>query len=449
MSHIYLETRRVRRASVWAVVARDMLSPVTDVGDAIPGGPGRWLRGLLLGKRVLSQRSWFRYLLHRALVMAFLADGDLVTPRIDQIARSFAEILEVTPVPLERQRGFFNRLGRRLRETVTQGVRYPAYRGSMRETFWERLFRWVRNAAETQEGQELLASAGMAQRHIEFTWRVVAETYRILIEPTTSDWQETARNAMTAELFRGTSDETNRRRFRTLQVIVRALVAGVGTTTVSVLAFNQSVLDSIGLGAVAVGLAAATDVVSHGTGKVTEQMLAVRRQAKSWLASLSSWLIGYVSWEGNAVRAGDLRGVDRLVYILTRVTAKEAHIRNLPHDADILEGLRLIKDNASQANDAELVTALLQIQGALLFAPDDLPDSIASLITVIRVVPEAPSIQRIDRLALDRSSDDRAEADRSQLIHPSDDQLKPVDRSQIPPSNQKFLSHGDDAAPSS
>lgn len=366
---------------------------------------------------------------YRALVMAFLAGGDVVTPRIDQLARTFGELLQETPVPMERRLGFSIKLGRRLRQSVTWGIRYPDYRGAMRETFWERMFGWIKNAAESHEGQELLAAAGFANRQVEFTWRVIAETYRVLIEPAPSDFQEPARNAMTAELFRGTSDETSRRRFRALQVVVRALVAGVGTTVVSTLAFNQNMLDSLGLGAIAVGLAAATDVVSQGTGRVTEEMRAVRRQARSWLATLSSWLIGFVTLEGNAVQSGDLHGVDRLVYILTRVTAKEAEIQNLPHDSDILEGLRLIKDNASQAKDTELVTALLQVQGALLFTPEDLPDAIGRLISVIQVAPDAPGIHSIERRSLDHGPGRQDPLARDQLerILPPAESRRPPD----------------------
>lgn len=368
-----------------------------------------------MGKRLLSQRSWLKHLLHRAVVMAFLAGGDVVTPREDQLARRFGELLQDTPIPMERRRGFSVKMSRRLREWVTWGIRYPDYRGAMRETFWERLFGWVKNASETSEGRELLAAAGLAGRHTQFTFSVIAETYRVLIEPATSDFHESARNAMTAELFRGTSDDVVRRRFRALQIAVRALVAGVGTTIVSTLAFNQNIFESLGLGAIAVGLAAATDVVSQGMGGITGQMRAVRRQAKSWLATLSLWLIDYVTSEGQAIQSGNLHGVDRLVYVLTRVTAQEAEIRPLPHQSEILEGLHLIKDNASQANDVELVTALLQVQGALLFDPEDLPDAIGRLISVVRVVPDTPGVHGIQRLSLDRASGKQEAVARNQL----------------------------------
>jgi hypothetical protein len=103
---------------------------------------------------------------------------------------------------------------------------------------------------------------------------------------------------------------------------------------------------------------------------------------------LSAWLAPYVQWEYQGVRLGDSSGIDRLMFLMTRVAAREARLREIPPDTEILRGLNLIKENADRAHDADLVTALLGIEGSLLFEPDELPGSIAIVLELVRQVPD-------------------------------------------------------------
>ncbi|WP_125812619.1 hypothetical protein [Actinoplanes sp. ATCC 53533] len=195
---------------------------------------------------------------------------------------------------------------------------------------------------------------------------------------------------MTDELFHGTSDSERRRGYRIFEIAVKSFAAGGGVAAISYLGLHESIAEALGLGTIIAVLAGATDAVNHGIGRVTREMEAVRRQAKGWLAILPLWLVQFITWNFEPAAVRDLRGVERLAFILSEVAAGQAHIDHIPASSEILENLRLIKQSAVQAGDVDLQISLSNIEAVLLFNPDELPDAAARVLELVRDVAERP-----------------------------------------------------------
>ncbi|GAA3449150.1 hypothetical protein GCM10018962_09830 [Dactylosporangium matsuzakiense] len=316
--------------------------------------------------------------------------GEPLTHRIDAIAEAFEEILDSTPIPLEPRRGFVKVIKRSVRERGTHGVRFPEYRGRAASTFYERYINWVKAAAETDEGRRLLDDAGFRRsedRSAIFAIAVSAQFCRLLIEPAPIRSHDKIRLEMANELFRGTSDGERRTGYKILQTAVKSLVAGGGAAAISYLGLHESVADALGLGAIVATLAAANETVNHGIGHVTREMMAVRRQVMNWLEVLPLWLVQFFAWRADPVQFRDLRGIERLSHMVAGLVEGRAGLGNVPIDSEIIQNLRLLKENAQQAKDVDLQIALSNIEGVLLFKPDEFPEAIARLLAVVQDAP--------------------------------------------------------------
>jgi len=173
-------------------------------------------------------------------------------------------------------------------------------------------------------------------------------------------------------------------------MIIRSAVAGITTVVVSDLGFGRDLVDSLGLGATISLAAGVTDATIGGVRGRTSSMLAARRQAREWLMTLSALLARYVTWTNESVQASQGgAGVDRLVYLLSALTAREAELKNLPpNEETLLRGLQQVLSTAERAQDYQLQAALIDLETAILYRLDVLPDAINRLLSMVQGVPD-------------------------------------------------------------
>ncbi|MFE3110626.1 MULTISPECIES: hypothetical protein [Kitasatospora] len=311
------------------------------------------------------------------------------------------EIMAETPL-LEARGGIFSRLGRWCREKITWGVRYPDYRGPGRSTFWRRLYEWARIAADSPRGRQALSLAefrGGDWPADAFAMRFVAATSATLLDAGIPEELNKLRDEMVNEIHRGESDEAMRKRHRAWQVTVRSAAAGAASGAVSYFAFHNNVQDVLALGVVGFGATAVADLAHGGFAGISEEMLAARRQVRDWLGTLSAWLAGYVVWAEGALRRREYSGVDELVYVLTALASKDATIEPTPPDETILRHVTHLLETADRVGDSDLKAALLNIEGALRFRRDNLPDAIANIISLVQGVPDISGVNSIQALS--------------------------------------------------
>ena len=352
-------------------------------------------KGLKLGRRSFFRRAWLNHLRLNAIAHAldFDPDPELLAPQIMESARAFCEVLDETPVPNEPVGGIIGRARRLLREALSHGVRYPKHQGPARITFWRRLYEWVRKAAESPRGTEALDLADFPRspfRSHDFAMRVIGRTSALLLTPVASEGQDSFRHEMSDELNYGLTEARRRERNRILQMIIRSAVAGITTVVVSDLGFGRDLVDSLGLGATISLAAGVTDATIGGVRGRTSSMLAARRQARDWLMTLSALLARYVTWTNESVQASQGgAGVDRLVYLLSALTAREAELKNLPpNEETLLRGLQQVLSTAERAQDYQLQAALIDLETAILYRLDVLPDAINRLLSMVQGVPD-------------------------------------------------------------
>jgi hypothetical protein len=367
---------------------------------AITGDVGRSgthaYRGFRALKKIVHRRALLADIRYRAVVEA-LHPGrkrDDPTPaHIAQAAKLLCDELDHTPIPGERSRGVVRATTRLTREHVTYGVRFPEWRNGTNTTFFRRMADWGQRAAETEKSGEAFDLAGVemtSNRAVLFGKRFSVATYGLLIDSRgPSDDEEALRVEMANEILHGVPDDVRIGRYRLLQDGVNSLAAGVATWATSYLGFNQSLTDAVQYGSATFGVAAGVTAVRHLSVQfLNDKQQEARRQARYWLLSLHAWMIAYVVWGRDAVRAGEYEGLDQLAYVARALATGEAQIRELPRDELIQGDLQLLIENSERAVDGELTTALMRIQGVLRWRSEHLGSAIGNLIAIVQNVPD-------------------------------------------------------------
>ncbi|MGW5849347.1 hypothetical protein ACWFQ8_15580 [Streptomyces sp. NPDC055254] len=368
---------------------------MTDLTGAGPG-PGA-VRAARVGWRILNQRRWYRYVRYQAVVNALMVGDDVDDPTphaIHEAALRLCEILEALFVPMEARTGFFTKTGRWLREKITQGVRYPLHDGPHASTYWDRLYRWARAAAETHDGVEALDHArfpAIEDRAHLFAQRVVAKTSALLLSHAlVDDGLNEVRDRMSAQVHRGRTRNEAVAVHRRVIALARTATAGVASTFLMHVGFDQDLTSSFTVGGVALASAAVHEVTTGGFITVSEPMEAARRQARDWLATMSMWLVQYVTWRDGLIREGRGDGIHQLLGILTAIRSGAAGLKR-PDDTERVEyHLKRLIENASRVGDGELETALMNLESAVLYRPDRILNALTALITLVDGVPDLP-----------------------------------------------------------
>jgi hypothetical protein len=363
---------------------------VTEFGSVAHGAGSAAKTGVTV-IRIANHRGWLKYLRHEALLRTLNVNDGVATRQMQEATRALAECLDDTPIPLEPRRGVLAGVKRLWREIVSRGVRYPEYEGGARLTFWNRLYRWARMAAETPQGRQALEYAGFPpgpnQSHM-FAARMVGATYEILLEPFYQDGPDRFRVAMADELNYGLTEEQRAERRRQVQLIVRAVSAGVAGTVVAHLGFHDNWIESLGLGAVALIVTGAADAVHGGLGYLNAPMRAARRQAEYWLRSLSTLLVAFVIKTDDSLRADAHGDVGTLVKVLKGMSSGERSIAELPGKDELLRGLTHVQATADRVGDADLSATLIEIETAIKYDLNLLPESVGRLLILVQSVPE-------------------------------------------------------------
>lgn len=362
-----------------------------------PGsGPGA-VRAARVGWRILNQRRWYRYVRYQAVVNALMIRDDIDDPppqAVHEAALRLCEILEALFVPMEARTGFFTRMGRWVREKITQGVRYPLHDGPHAQTYWDRLYRWARAAAETNEGIESLDHArfpAVEHRAHLFAQRVVAKTSALLLSHAlVDDGVNEVRDRMAAQVHRGRTHNDALIAHRRVIALARTATAGVASTFLMHVGFDQDLTSSFTVGGVALASAAVAEATAGGFTRVSESMQAARRQARDWLATMSMWLVQYVTWRDGLIRQGHGDGIHQLLGIVTAIRSGDAGLER-PDDTDrVARHLERLIATASRVGDGDLETALMNLESAVLYRPERLLNSLTALITLLDGLPDLP-----------------------------------------------------------
>ncbi|MFK0255561.1 hypothetical protein [Streptomyces sp. NPDC090445] len=369
---------------------------MTDFSDVARAGSGA-ARAARFGWRIYNQRRWYRYLRYQAVVNALMVGDDVdypTPPEAHEAALRLCEILDALFVPLEIQTGILNRLGRWFRETITCGVRYPLHNGRSAQTYWDRLYRWAKAAAETDGGAEALDYArfpnGEDRAHV-FAQRVVAKTSALLLSHALPDEAlNEIRDRMSVQVHRGQTRAQAVDTHRRVIALARTATAGVASTFVLHFGFDQDLSNSLTVGGAALASAAIHEATTGGFHSLTEPMLAARRQAAAWLATMSMWLIHYVTWRDGLIRRGQGDGIHQLLSIVTSIRANEAKLEPLQDTERIERHLRRLIENASRVGDGELESALMNLESAVLYQPERILNSLTALISLVDGISGVP-----------------------------------------------------------
>ncbi len=354
------------------------------------------MRAALLGWRILNQRRWYWHLRYQAVIGALMFRDDPdepVPPEINEASLKLCEILDAVSVPMEVQKGLFNKIGRWIRETVTHGVRYPLHDGAAGYTYWDRLYAWARAAAETREGESALDYAHFPDRddrsHL-FAKRFVAKTSALLLSHALPDSLSSYRERMAAQVHRGPTWADASARHRRIAATARTATAGVASTLLTYVGFNQDLFSSLSIGGLTLASTAVVEASSGGYSGLTEPMKAARRQARDWLATMSLWLVQYVTWRDGMIREGRAEGVHQLLGILTALQAEDATL-DRPQDTERIERhLQRLIEGANRVGDTELETALMNVESAVLYRPAHIVNSLSALIAIVEDVGDLP-----------------------------------------------------------
>ncbi|MBB5792094.1 hypothetical protein ACIP4U_40565 [Streptomyces caelestis] len=369
---------------------------MTDFSDVSRAGSGA-ARAARLGWRIHNQRRWYRYLRYQAVVNALMLGDDVdypTPPEAHEAALRLCEILDALFVPLEVQTGIFNKLGRWLREKITHGVRYPLHDGRNAQTYWDRLYRWAKAAAETDGGREALDFArfpNVENRAHIFAQRVVAKTSALLLSHALPDeGLNEVRDRMSIQVHRGQTRTEAVDTHRRVIAIARTATAGVASTFVLHVGFDQDLTNSLTVGGAALASAAVHEVTTGAFRALTEPMLAARRQARAWLATMPMWLIHYVTWRDGLIRRGQGDGIHQLLSIVTAIRANDAKLGPLQDTERVEHHLKRLIENANRVGDSELESALMNLESAVLYLPERILNSLTALIALVDGLSEVP-----------------------------------------------------------
>ncbi|MFF4626389.1 hypothetical protein [Streptomyces griseorubiginosus] len=352
------------------------------------GGGGRALsgayRGAKFGRRTIVQRSWFKDLLYRSVLMALMVEHpDVEDQRIREAAERMCRILSQTPVPMEAE-GFFARVAQWFRNKFTRGVRYPEYRGPSRDSFQARLLRWAYSAASTMRGLEALEYAhfsGGGDPAREFAKRFQWATARVLHDTTgpRSSAQNFVRDEMLRDIEIGVTEAQQQQRIHNRNVALKSIGGGVAGATLSTLGLHSDWQEAVGLTLAGSGAGALMEGLS-GTYRVTQNMLAVRRRALAWLLSLAGVLL---EWPRLNLPERDVDEDWReyLLRSLDSIVREDVNtLRVILGEMGAEEQLAKLLDAAERVKDDDLYRVITEMETALQFRVREFPFTVRELL---------------------------------------------------------------------
>ncbi|WP_143688233.1 hypothetical protein [Streptomyces sp. 3214.6] len=362
---------------------------MADLGGASRALIGTY-KGAKLGKRTITQRSWFKFLLRRSIMYALVIDQqDVDRQRIREATDLLFRVMAHTPIPDEPD-GFFARISRWFRKK-THAVFYPKYEGTHRSTFQDRIGGWAKLVAESHQGKRALSYAQFDAG--EETAAVFAKRFQLATEfvlrdalGPESEALNHVRDRMLQEIELGrTEAETLLEQHRRNQAL-KSAGAGATGALLSAFGFNNNWYETIGFGVVGLAVGALSESTPVGL-QMTQVMAAARREALSWLRLLANALIP------PPTRRLPGEQEPHWLELLPRVIFAAAHNdrSQLESVLDELQAKALIAqviESAERAKDGELLGALTEVQRTLRYKEyEQMPDAIQHLIFIIRQVP--------------------------------------------------------------
>lgn len=366
-------------------------------GDLVgPGDVLKVYKAGRFGRQTLDRRGWLRYLRREAVVRALNNSDAIVSDSVGELADEFCELLDREPLPRAR-RGPLQRaksFGRR----ITHGVVYPEFEGASSTTFYERLTEWVRRAASTPDGGYVLRAAGFSagERSAEvFAGSVANETQALLIESRRPPGQNHIRYKMANEIHRSLPDQHIRKRHEHVRLWIRAFVAGIGSATAAELLFiDDDWLKTIGLGATILAGTAIAEYAGPGH-QVGPDMFAARRQAAAWLRVLARRLAEILVLRETVKDLSAYSDEEGLEKILRELSTGAAYVHPVQPGDRILADVESLLETAGRVGDGELRSYLIDVETALKFEPERLPDALRRLDGFVQEGPG--SAQRLTR----------------------------------------------------
>ncbi|MDQ8707250.1 hypothetical protein RCO28_32995 [Streptomyces sp. LHD-70] len=198
------------------------------------------------------------------------------------------------------------------------------------------------------------------------------------------------RDRMSREVHRGQTRGEAVDTHRKVVALARTATAGIASTFVLHVGFDQDLANSLTVGGAAIASAAVHEVTTGAFSSLTEPMAAARRQARAWLATMPMWLIHYVMWSDGQIRRGTGDGIFQLMSIVTAIRAREAKLEPLQDIERVEQHLKRLIESANRVGDSELESALMNLESAVLYLPERIPNSLTALITLLEGLPEVP-----------------------------------------------------------
>ncbi|MFI1024480.1 hypothetical protein ACH4TW_27260 [Streptomyces olivaceus] len=365
-----------------------------------PGGTSRALmgvyKGAVFGKRTLTWRRWFKHLIFQSVLRALLMEQpDVETQRIREAAQKLCTVLGQTVVPMEPS-GFFAKIGSWFRRHITRGVRFPDYRGPLRETYQHRLYLWAELAARSQPGREALRYAQFPD--VEDSPALFAQRFRAAVAEVLSNPAEPlgeaenhARYQMLLSIEIGLTEQQRHDRRRGRNLTLQMVGAAGASAALSQFGFNNDWQQTVGLSVAGAGTAAVYDVTAGALRGVTREMTAARRQALAWLRVIVRILL---RWRGDGVpqREVDEDWKEYLPRALTVLVARDAeNLLMMLREFNAVDRLDKLIETAQRARDEDLSSLLTDLETTLHY--DDLryfPDAVKNLLHLIGDVTPRP-----------------------------------------------------------
>ncbi|MBM7169364.1 hypothetical protein JQK87_13255 [Streptomyces sp. G44] len=359
-------------------------------------GTGRAVTGAYsaarFGARTWTQRQWFKYLLYKSVLQALMVERpDVENQRVREAAHKLCRLLRKTPVPMERD-GFTAGLGRFWRRILTWGMRYPDFRGPLRDSFQTRLRDWARTAARSDAGMAALEHAqfpGGRDPAEAFARSFQQATATVLNDASgpLSDAQNHARDAMLHHIDVGLTEAQIQAKLHNRSAGLRSATAGAAGATLSALGFHNDWYETLGLAMAGSGASLALDYGVATARHSTRKMIAARRQALTFLLWMLKVLTGTRGLEfperEMAEDWGDYltRGLNGLV----REDAENVIMMLREHGMD--DRLSKLIETSERAKDEDLDSLLTDFETALYYPEtEDLPNAVRNLLFLLRGV---------------------------------------------------------------
>ncbi|MBB5102975.1 hypothetical protein [Streptomyces spectabilis] len=344
------------------------------------------------GARTWTQRQWFKYLLYKSVLLALMMERpEVENQRVREAAQKMCRLLRKTPVPMERD-GFTAGVGRFFRKFLTWGIRYPDYRGPLRDSYQQRLHDWAKLAAQSGPGLSALEYAqfsGGTDPAETFARRFQEATGRILHDASgpASDAQNYARDTMLHHIDVGLTEAQIQAKLHNRNAALRSAATGAASATLSALGFHNDWYETVGLAAAGSGASLTLDYGVAAARHNTRKMIAARRQALTFLLWMLRLLTGMrgVTFPEREIEEDWGEYLVRGLHGLVREDSD--HLTVMLREFDVEARLSRLIETAERANDEDLDSLLTDFQTALDY-PDmgDLPNAVRNLLFLLRGV---------------------------------------------------------------